>query len=1293
MSAKKSFNDNMNKKLKLVPKFIIGTTGRKIKREKVFKKNGELRKRYQGLEFKKNKLLPKLEIIKKITVKNVKVNKINVNNAYSYITKWFKANNKPYSKGAGAYGLWMNRVNMSTSKKSTYKISGNVNILYVGQVEAVENVNNFKLPNITIPRDFNQIDRDNYLREFIQVNSNVQSGYITGLDIKLIKNKKQNLKNIKMKGLRKFYQNLKNINTNIKYEDKNDGYCVINYIWHEMKGRKGFNHMTKDKLIKEFENICEDIEQGITTEQIIKVIENYHPNISLYALDPMFNVFTSYISKNNNSKLILAFLVNNNHCYPILKEETKKSIALKKRLVLEETPEMEFKIKINDSNLKTINEDNVDAFINGELKGDVFILVDDKLELFDIVEEIIRKTQSLPVGFRFSNNHKLSSFVHPITNQAIVQGKDFYERKLICETLKNKYEVEQFEFKNQSHTNISTCLMERMIGKIKKSDYNKQTFEVLQDFYSKPMIQTIDNQIIRYKKKKGDIYKPQNIKGIDITKSYSSVLLNNKYDYPIYSIHDKIEKYNGEDIVCGEYYIESVNLPYEKTTHLKIKSGFYNANLIDDLLERKYINKKDIKYKFIPSFKIKYNTFKAFVEYVYNTFGDKIGKKLCNLLVGYFNTKSTKNTNGCLTDDIEVLYALITRANENNKNFSVDQLKDIFLFRESSKKPLYSNHSSLWRHVICGGISNLLRCLDLITDKQEVVGVNTDCVFYRGKTIILDDNDDDDDILKKLGTIHHIPSDECFPKVFVETEDIKLNLDNYKTEEGEGVIYTGCGGCGKSYKCCSMMKEKIDNNEDVVFLAKSNKAVINMKHLFNTLYKINDPPCYTFDSYLMDIENKENKLNKLNKTIFIDEFSMVDNYFMTLVYNAFTNFRNKIYMFGDMNQLPSVDSHTPFFYPFSIAVREMCPKIITLKFREQSGRYTEKLYNILSEFLDTGKINYQFKSINENLKRNIVYTNQKRKDILERLCTSGRRMIFNYQGKTEIYKICQGLLVQCIKNIKKRNMYNNEEYTIQKIEGENITLDNGQVFHSKEFSFSFLPLLACTTHKYQGGSINQNYNIYEADKMNRNMLYTALSRATHEDYIHIDNIKAFYEKAEYLKETFLIEPCQDKKYNKGKIYLITTGDNYYIGETTLDLGTRLEQHLKDINSPIYNLKHLKPKIKLIVKFPCFSHKELMKCEEKYIKIYKQMYGDKCLNKKQLETKTIKNEIKVNIKKYLRTDKFKIVDDEKRNCYVLEYQIDGVRKLHKSRYGKRTDKETALNKMEEKKKEICEFFDW
>jgi predicted GIY-YIG superfamily endonuclease len=371
----------------------------------------------------------------------------------------------------------------------------------------------------------------------------------------------------------------------------------------------------------------------------------------------------------------------------------------------------------------------------------------------------------------------------------------------------------------------------------------------------------------------------------------------------------------------------------------------------------------------------------------------------------------------------------------------------------------------------------------------------------------------------------------------------------------------------------------------------------------------------------------------------------------------------------------------------------MCPKIKILKFRKEAGRYTEKLYNILSDFLKTGKLNYQFKSINENLKRNIVYTNQKRQEILERLCTSGNTINFYYQRKNETYKICNGLLVQCIKNIKKRNMYNNEEYTIHKIEGENITLNNGQVFHSKEFSFSFLPLLACTTHKYQGGSINENYNIYEADKMNRNMLYTALSRATHEDYIHIDNIKGYYEQAEYLKETFLIKPCQDEKYNKGKIYLITAGDNYYIGETTLDLETRLEQHLNDIESPIYNLKHLKPEIKLIVKFPCFSHKELMKCEEKYIKIYKQMYGDKCLNKKQLETKTIKNEIKVDIKKYLRTDKFKIVDDEKRSCFRLKYTMNGIVKDHTIRYGKRTDKETALERMEAKKKEICDFFDW
>jgi hypothetical protein len=42
----------------------------------------------------------------------------------------------------------------------------------------------------------------------------------------------------------------------------------------------------------------------------------------------------------------------------------------------------------------------------------------------------------------------------------------------------------------------------------------------------------------------------------DYAKNYSSILINNKCDFPIYTIHNKIEKYDGKELRPGEYFID-----------------------------------------------------------------------------------------------------------------------------------------------------------------------------------------------------------------------------------------------------------------------------------------------------------------------------------------------------------------------------------------------------------------------------------------------------------------------------------------------------------------------------------------------------------------------------------------------------------------------------------------------------------------------------------------------------------------------------------------------------------------
>ena len=155
-------------------------------------------------------------------------------------------------------------------------------------------------------------------------------------------------------------------------------------------------------------------------------------------------------------------------------------------------------------------------------------------------------------------------------------------------------------------------------------------------------------------------------------------------------------------------------------------------------------------------------------------------------------------------------------------------------------------------------------------------------------------------------------------------------------------MINGQAGSGKTTKLCKM----VEKTENPIVLAFTNKEVENVK---NRLIKIGydkdkvNRICHTFDSYFCEWYNRN--IDSLDgKTIFIEEFSMVPNKWITKIYEAFTMFNNKIYMFGDPNICSPVEGGSQISYDYlrSKTVREMCPRNITLEYIEKSCRYDKQ---------------------------------------------------------------------------------------------------------------------------------------------------------------------------------------------------------------------------------------------------------------------------------------------------------------------------------------------------------------
>ena len=448
------------------------------------------------------------------------------------------------------------------------------------------------------------------------------------------------------------------------------------------------------------------------------------------------------------------------------------------------------------------------------------------------------------------------------------------------------------------------------------------------------------------------------------------------------------------------------------------------------------------------------------------------------------------------------------------------------------------------------------------------------------------------------------------------------------------------------------------------------------------------------------------------KTIFIEEFSMVPNKWMTIIYKAFSMFNLTVYMFGDPNQCEPVEGGSQINYSCleSKTVRQMCPKVETLEYIEKSCRYDKQTHNILKTFLKHGKISSYFQPIDQKFYKNICFLNSTRITVNSQCCdefTKGKKyetVGFKYNNKVETYKVCTGMPVLATTNIKDKDIYNTMEFTIEDIQNNNYESNkrqdnkkfmiNEEWFDIKEFSESFIPSFCVTVYKYQGADVNEPYNIYDVNRMDKKQLYTALSRTTKLEYIHLNNKEInnkYFNRRQPMLE--LTNSKFNSLYKNGKIYKVTfDNEKVYIGSTCEELETRLKWHLWNTKSQVFKYKNNNPKIQLIVKAPSYDKKSLEKVENGYINEYADKYGKHLLNiKSNPNLKARKIEYKVNIENKQQLEeriaklenKLTIKDDAKNSFWYIDNIVDGKRFKTMARYSK-TSKEHALEKIKLKK---------
>ena len=428
--------------------------------------------------------------------------------------------------------------------------------------------------------------------------------------------------------------------------------CVLDYIWHEVKGKRGFKTYTYEKLSNELVEYSSDY-PFMSTQEIVDWIKGCQNNISLHAYTTTYKKFMKHIS--NRPDVILTFFVKDHHCHPITDPELKRIASSCNQKGSVNLFQHMSELKWTRRHDKFIQYDD----LNDQTENHI-IVCPPEIKIHTAVCDYMRKSKYYVEYLHFNNNGQLDGFLDH-KNNMYVEDNEYKIRKKICDKLFETYNVHEFSWSNQSYTALVNSLFKMMTGYIPESSYNNKTREMLDNMYLKAIQWCSFDD------------KPDGLVNIDICKQFPSILIQNGQTIPIYTIHDHPEKFEGKQDMSdnigifypelnnnGELYIDNWTTKYFGVS-LKIEAGFYHVSLIDFLVYELNMPVSNIKYKLIAHHGLKSDTFKEFMIYVFNNFSESEAKKMCNSFIGELGRKYNRTDYGFTCQDLQTCQDIWTQ--------------------------------------------------------------------------------------------------------------------------------------------------------------------------------------------------------------------------------------------------------------------------------------------------------------------------------------------------------------------------------------------------------------------------------------------------------------------------------------------------------------------------------------------------------------------------------------------------------------------------------------------------------
>lgn len=1061
---------------------------------------------------------------------------------------------------------------------------------------------------------------ENYVQKNFQANSPPELiSWKNVLIVNLEQSNRARLMNVGMGRINMSYVDFKDLPSEFVSADNK---CVIDYLMYESasSGRKRWTHAYLENKLGEMP----------TTKDIIDFATE-EGDVSVYPLDMFLNLFTTPVTP-EKSRVSLFFICNNKHLYPILDKSIRKSIAVKGKVDFED---MKLQFKDFESEVVAYATEGTDI-IN---MNDKHIIVETD-NLKTIAVDIMKHTNTNISSWKIYN-HNVVGFKHPLKNQILSAGEDYGNRKMVCDKEFAENNLADFKFLNQGFGQIARAIFENKFGVIPQSDYSPDLKMILKDYPTLPYRMCTDKNA-------------KNAKSIDIHKCYSSILFNNKYDIPIHSGFDVIEKFNGE-IVAGQYYLDRTVYAGVDGS-IKISKGWYQYELVQYLIDIKVLRMCDITYQLKARGVLKASTFKVFVEYVYNTYDSKVAKNLVNMLVGCFGSLYYRNEEIGITNDWETCVSTLNEYTEKKMKFN--EIDGLYVIQKIDEHMKNSGDMTIYRSVIGQSIialDKMTRAI-YIPKKTKIIGYNTDAVKVVGKF-------NKEKFSKEMGgfelekckALMGYTMDELDEYPVYEYKEMVLNVEHDTPMSGRSELRDGPPGCGKTYGLKSWYQDG-----DIV-LAYTNACVEQIKR-----YGVE---AHTFESFAIDPSTGKPTMNAFKgaKRVVLDEYKTLPPSLMSLLLNAKAEFGFQLICIGDNNQTKAPCDNWIEYKSNRRFLEALDCNVVEMTYNPATGRYDDKLDMTLKEFVKTGilKMNDRNTIVSDY---NICYSNKMRHRInqicLKRwLDRTGKELVEvgvkKDKWKTAI-RVAVGLEMMVYDDNDLINkLYKTHRYVVKEIKENTIVVanaDNNVEISFEKFVEIFDYSYCYTMYKIQSITIDKPFNIWEAERMSFNELYTAVSRAKQFDDIHIDTLKLVrYEHDTVEIVTYKLARAEEKT---GRIYLVTFNDNSaYIGQTQLTIYERFGQHLMNPTNEAMRiaLETKCPKLELVEEIKFTNIKSLRDLEESYIDMFRDVFT--LLNKQHNAVVKATNSTEKSVKPK-QSKKLIIKDEPDTKRYTINYTENG-----------------------------------